>query len=388
MARLLMIRERIKNFINKYDTFAYPIGKAILAIISFCMINGAIGKVALFTKVPVVLILGIICSFLPMNFIIILDAVLILLHLYAISLESVIVVGCLLLIIFLLYFRFSPKDTILFLLTPLLHAMGIPYVAALSAGLVSGIGSAFSICCSTMIYCVLDFIHDNAEMIKGAQSDQMIEKFRVLLDSIIKNKEMMVLVVAFAITIVVVNIIRRLPVDHAWPIAIVTGSLADMVVVLAGDLKFGTYISIPGLILGSIAAVLVTIVIKFFVFNVDYGRTEHVQFEDDEYVYFVKAVPKNTVSIPEKVVRTIKATDAIEEQDEEEEVRRYSVKRAGTSSQGNKSATKRIVLPKDDTEAYSVKHTSNRAVRKDSEGLTPIEREAMHKAREARKSRS
>lgn len=33
-------------------------------------------------------------------------------------------------------------------------------------------------------------------------------------------------------------------------------------------------------------------VLKFFCFNLDYSRTERVQFEDDEYYYYVKAVPK------------------------------------------------------------------------------------------------
>ena len=46
-------------------------------------------------------------------------------------------------------------------------------------------------------------------------------------------------------------------------------------------------------------------VLQFFVFNVDYSRTEKVQFEDDEYYYYVKAVPKVTVARAEKKVKQI-----------------------------------------------------------------------------------
>ena len=134
MTRLLMIREQIKNFVNNHDTFVYPVLKAILAIISLAMINGAVGYVGLFKNPFVVIILGLISSFLPMNFIVVLDALVMLLHLYALSIECVIVVACILFIMFLLYFRFSPKDTILLILTPLCHIMGIPYVTVLSAG--------------------------------------------------------------------------------------------------------------------------------------------------------------------------------------------------------------------------------------------------------------
>ena len=45
--------------------------------------------------------------------------------------------------------------------------------------------------------------------------------------------------------------------------------------------------------------------VQFFRFNLDYSRTEKVQFEDDEYYYYVKAVPKMTVSAPEKKVKKI-----------------------------------------------------------------------------------
>ena len=45
--------------------------------------------------------------------------------------------------------------------------------------------------------------------------------------------------------------------------------------------------------------------IQFFAFNVDYSRTELVQFEDDEYYYYVKAVPKISLATPEKSVKKI-----------------------------------------------------------------------------------
>ena len=44
---------------------------------------------------------------------------------------------------------------------------------------------------------------------------------------------------------------------------------------------------------------------EFLFFSVDYSRTEHLQFEDDEYYYYVKAVPKLTVAAPDKVVKHI-----------------------------------------------------------------------------------
>ena len=37
---------------------------------------------------------------------------------------------------------------------------------------------------------------------------------------------------------------------------------------------------------------MIAFIYKLFVFSVDYAKTERVQFEDDGYYYYVKAVPK------------------------------------------------------------------------------------------------
>ena len=68
---------------------------------------------------------------------------------------------------------------------------------------------------------------------------------------------------------------------------------------------FDTNISILALILGTVVSLLLVKSLQFFVFNVDYTRTEYVQFEDDEYYYYVKAIPKNSVAKAEKTVKKI-----------------------------------------------------------------------------------
>jgi hypothetical protein len=43
---------------------------------------------------------------------------------------------------------------------------------------------------------------------------------------------------------------------------------------------------------GIVVSFLLAQVVRFFIFNMDYLRVENVQFEDDDYYYYVKAVPK------------------------------------------------------------------------------------------------
>ena len=76
-------------------------------------------------------------------------------------------------------------------------------------------------------------------------------------------------------------------------------------ILLIGDLIFDTNVSIVGIIIGTVFSILIAKIVEFFAFHVDYSRVEKVQFEDDEYYYYVKAVPKITVATPSKTVKRI-----------------------------------------------------------------------------------
>ena len=63
------------------------------------------------------------------------------------------------------------------------------------------------------------------------------------------------------------------------------------------------------LIAGVAGAVIIAEILEFFLFHVDYSRTENLQFEDDEYYYYVKAVPKMSIARKDVTIKTIKETE-------------------------------------------------------------------------------
>ncbi|MBQ2450017.1 MAG: hypothetical protein II273_00395 [Lachnospiraceae bacterium] len=309
MTNLLVLREQLKRFYGKYEVYITPVLRFLLAFMSFSMINHAIGYMSALNSIAIVLILALLCSFLPLNFTVILAAAVSLVHLYAFSLECAVVALAVFLLMFVLYFRFSPNDTVVVLLTPLFFVLKIPYAVPIAMGLIGTPVSAVSVACGVIVYYVIGYMNESASVLNTFDAEGAVEKFRYIIDGVLGNKTMLVVVAAFTITIVVVYFIRRLSVDYAWTIAIITGALVNILFLLFGDLLFNTNVSILGLIIGSVIAALLVKVLEFMVFNVDYSRTEMVQFEDDEYYYYVKAVPKNTVATPEKRVKTIRVPD-------------------------------------------------------------------------------
>lgn len=342
MTQLLVIREQLKKICGKYEVYLIPVGKFLTALITFLFINGNIGYMEKVAKFPIALILALLCSFLPLNFIIICSAFLSLLHVYALSMECALILGIIYLLMFLLYFRFSPKDTFVVILTPICCMLQIPYAIPLSLGLIGTPASVVSVSCGVVVYHILRYIKESANALSALDADGMMAKFKYLIDGIVGNKEMFVMVIAFAVTVILVYIIRRMNIDYAWTIAIIVGGLADILILLIGDLMYTTNIPIIGVILGSVLAFGVVKVLQFFVFNVDYARTERVQFEDDEYYYFVKAVPKISISTPEVKVKKVSGKSSEKEEISEESRERVSRTvraQAGNAQQRNSVAS-------------------------------------------------
>ena len=305
MTTLLVVKQYMKLFYSKFEIYITPFLKFMLAFIALMLINSHLGYMRGIDKLAVVLIAALMCSFMPTNFIVIMAALFTLLHLYALSLECTAVVGVAFLLMFLLYFRFSPKDTAVVVLTPICFLMKIPYVIPISMGLVGTPASAVSVACGVIAYYMIHYVAENETILSGMADEEIAAKFKIVIDGILNNKEMVVTIVAFAVTLTLVYVIRRLSIDYAWTIAMVAGAFVNIMVILIGDLMFDTEVSLLGAIIGTIISFLLTVVLQFFVFHVDYSRTEKVQFEDDEYYYYVKAVPKVTMARPEKQVKHI-----------------------------------------------------------------------------------
>ena len=126
-------------------------------------------------------------------------------------------------IMFLLYFRFTPKHTIVVLLTPLMFALRIPYAMPVALGLLATPVAAVSLSCGVVVYYIIKFMADNISVFSAMDAETGSQKFRIMLDGILDNKAMFVTVIVFVLTVLLVYTIRRLSIDNAWVVAIITG---------------------------------------------------------------------------------------------------------------------------------------------------------------------
>jgi hypothetical protein len=304
MTQLLEIRDNIRSFFSKYDIYIFPVLKFLLALVMLLMINSRLGYMSRLNNIGIVLIIALAASFLPTGAILLFGGLVSLAHVFALSPEVAIIIAVIYLLVYLLYLRFAPSESLCIVITPMLFVLKIPYVVPVVMGLIGGPASALSVVCGVIVYFALNTVTTNAANVSGNISDLMAE-IRLIIDSLLGNKQMLVLIFAFALTTILVYVIRRLPIDHCWTIAMLSGAALCLITVLVGGVVKSAGFNIFGVFIGCILAVGAGKVLEFFKFCVDYTRTERVQFEDDEYYYYVKAVPKMNVAAPERRVKNI-----------------------------------------------------------------------------------
>ena len=307
MAVLLEFKEKFRRFYNKYDTYLVPALKFIVALVSFIMLNASIGYMEKLNNPVIAILISVICAFLPVGFTIVMLSLFMVAHLYAISVEFALIALCVVLLMYLLYFRFASKSGYLLILTVFMCWIKMPFVLPVAVGLCSSVISVVPVSFGVIIYYIINTASVYETAVTNKSLTENMLQVSYLIESLIKNKQLFLVMAALAVTIIIVYIVRRLKIDYAWGYAIAIGSVAQFVVVVLGEILLKTGLNIILIVISVILGALAGYICNILFFAVDFRRTEYVQYEDDEYYYYVKAVPKINVTGEDVRVKQINA---------------------------------------------------------------------------------
>lgn len=303
MSNLFVWKDQMQRLYAKHSGLIDRALKFVLGIVTFALIGSNVGFMKAAAQPVVTLAFGVIAAFIPLTLLIVLATLMILVHMYALSMGALIVMGVLFLVMYIFFFRFTPSKAIVVMLTPIAFALKVPYVIPIIFGLVGTPIYVIPVMCGTIVWYLLNFAKSNVTVITSAKS--LLDKILVFAQQSLQNKTMWITVAAFVICLLLVYTLRRTSLNSSWKIAIVAGAVVTVVVMITGDVAFNIHTEYVNLIVGSCISIGICLILEFFVFLIDYSGTERLQFEDDEYYYYVKAVPKIAVTAPEKTVKTI-----------------------------------------------------------------------------------
>lgn len=305
MISLLVFKERLKAFYGRHSFVVDAVRKFFFSLVVFILLNHNLGFHE-FLKSPLVLLaVSFLCAFLPVSVMTCLAAVFMMIHLYSVSLELTVITGILVLAVSILYSGFQPGNSVVMVVTPMLFFLKVPFVVPLIIGLSCGLSALIPMCMGVFFYYLLVYAKQNAGVLAGAAAIDITQKYMQILNSLLSNELMLLMVLAFAAAAVVVYLIKSLAVAYAWTIAIAAGVVVELAVVFFGNSRMDVNLSVGSMIVGILVSMVLAFVFEFFVFAVDYTRTEYLQFQDDDYYYYVKAVPKVAVTAPDVKVQRI-----------------------------------------------------------------------------------
>lgn len=198
MNKLLEIKDKAVKFCGEYEHFILPVVRFAVAFIAFITIDLNIGYMAKISSMLVALLLALVCALLPVNAILWIASIMILLDMYALSIEVCAITFVLFSTVFCLFSfcteGWHASDTHTYMLSA---SHTICY-----AGCSRSLRRAYSvvaIICGTLLYYFFDGIRQNASALAEVvdKKGQSTTKLNVTMGQLLDNKEMFIVMAIF-----------------------------------------------------------------------------------------------------------------------------------------------------------------------------------------------
>lgn len=301
MEGILKFKESFEEFYSDWGNYLNALGKFLTALFLFWQINGRLGYFEALESVFLVLLMALFCSFLPANLTVVLASAMVLLHLYALSPAALAVGGGILILLLMVYFSFAGNQGYALILTPVALMLHIPCSVPLIFGLMGKPAAGIAIAAGTVIcYAVTAtaevFQGGGADltlaMARTADSEKILDSIKQAMDAVLQEQEMILMLIVLLSVFFVVYFTRRMTMKYAWKIAIGAGTAIYVILMLAGSFMLTMRTSLVWVLAGTVISLLIAAALEILFFQLDYTKTENLQFEDEEYYYYVRAVPK------------------------------------------------------------------------------------------------
>ncbi|MDE6024632.1 MAG: hypothetical protein K2G45_04185 [Lachnospiraceae bacterium] len=305
MTGLLTIRDSIRDFLRKYDEITTPLIRFVIALIVFKSVNSMYGYSDLFDKGVVIFLLAVISALVSDIVVVLLVGATMCINAFAVSLEVGVLFLLMFILMYCLYMRMFPDCSWILILVPVLYTLkiqyAVPIIVAIFVGLSGAVPAAFGI----VIFYFSKYVKEVYDTLHATVTEEHFQPLTYIVKGLSKNKEMMVAAIVFAIVIVITNTIHRLSFDYAWYVAIGVGALCNIICFIICGTVLDAGVGGGEVVLGTLLGLIIAVVIQMCKSIVDYSKKETVQFEDDEYYYYVKAIPKLGEPSKEKNVKTM-----------------------------------------------------------------------------------
>lgn len=281
-----------EDLLELYRNIGLPliiVSRIAIALVTVMLINQRVGAMEALRGLIVMFGVSIIAGIVPVSLGTVILMCFTLGHLWAVSYVAATMVAIILTILFILGKLFSPQETYLFVASFIMCLMGGIYAVPLVLAMLGSVMGVVPMLGGVVWFGMITMIGDMKEaLVESSITDGIF----IVLEGIMNNTTLLLTLLALALSYVIATVMKSMSFNESWKCGLISAAAANIVVMVMGWMV--TLVSVPymSLLVGTLAGAILGLIIEIFVHNVDYRGAETLRFEDDEYFYYVKAIPK------------------------------------------------------------------------------------------------
>ena len=319
---ILKLRKDLHEVYKKHNRIITLLVKGIGTLLLFLSINSLYNST---DKMMVAIAVGLaaICTVSPVKYIYAASSFITAIHLWQISWDLAVFFGVIVFISWVLVCRVLPSAGLIIAFTPFLFVLKIPFLMPLIVGMFSTVFGVAAMVFGISFYFLGAYSSNISALLSAPGADEYILSVQAIMAAFAADREFLLILTACVIAAVVTYILCHQSFDYSWYIGCVSGGVAGLVAYFAGSIMFDVAIANMVFIWTIPVVMCLTCLFQFFRCIIDYSGVEYVEFEDDEYYYYVKAVPKINVIVEDFALldeAKSKLSKKVNEDSEKEEV--------------------------------------------------------------------
>ena len=298
MKLLFSIKNRIEELYLRHPALCGYITRFIFVFAVLMILRSNIGFNPVLTSFIFVIVFSVICAFVPSKPLILFLMAYIVVQIFSLAPGTGIFACFLFVIMYLVYFRFSANSEYLMLLIPLMCIVRLPILIPLILAVTASAGSVICVMLGVITFYFIRYIHMYTAVFQGVAENDEVSKLSMVISGVFTYKEMWYSLGCMILVFFAVYYIKRININKSNEMAIAMGSGIYLISMLVCSLAFGniTTAKLTQTVIGTVVSCLLAVIISSVILPLDYNRTEHLEFEDEEYKYYVRAVPKSIIS--------------------------------------------------------------------------------------------
>jgi|GEM_PF-1728059 len=207
----------------------------------------------------------------------------------------------------LAFVRVDRKHAVILIVTAVMFYLKLEYLLPVLLGMIVGFGAILPAAAGVVVYFLSVYMTDVSTLLTTSSSSSFGMGLQRIVNLMLIDKKLLVFLITFSLIIFITTLLCHLFYERAWLFAIFIGHIAMILLLLFGRLIFELDYKIWRLFLEMILGIGCCYIYRFFRGIGDVSRIEKASFEDDEYFYYVKAVPKIKVTQKDRNVTDIKS---------------------------------------------------------------------------------